>query len=601
MLSVREAIGLDRLSIASLFSAIEIQEYDIHPDGRKAICSVNRGRNWELATLDLKTGSLRKFQTGEQSLMSPSYSPAGDAVVYHVDFEGNENHDVVIVRADGRETKKLTDGVEDNYEPRFSPDGGLVAFLSNRDKDIDNLFVVPAGGGEIRKLTNEPLPVRQFAWSPDSRLIAYETGVGDNNYISVVDARKGKARKLLSRKGVEFSLSGNADRPEPWSADGSTLLYVTNENDPVDIGLLDMSTRKTKLLVKSMNEKYAPMWSPDGERLAYLEVEDPNVVVKMKVGRRTVRISPRDGTSRALRWLPDGSGVTFVNGASDRPEELFAAKGPRPRKVSRFQRKPLDRRQLAYPKLVHYESFDGERIAALLYLPKDRSRRAGVVMPHGGPEAQDTNAWDQLTHMLVDKGFVVIKPNYRGSTGYGRRFLHLHDRDLGGGDFMDTVYAGKYLIDSGLVDKERLGYWGASYSGYTCMLALTKVPDMWAAGVSIVGFFDWQTEHATERGYLKAYDESKMGDFSKNPEFFRERSPIYFLENLKAPHLMTASTRDVRCPPTEARAVVQRLKELGKRFEYHEYTDEGHWPRKRKNLIDLYKRSTSFLDRHIPR
>lgn len=588
-----------RLNIASLFSAIEIQEYDIHPDGRNAICSVNTGKNWELATLDLRTGALKRFLAGEQSLMSPTYSPSGRAIAYHVDFEGNENHDVVVVGTDGKKPRKLTDGVEDNYDPDFSPDGRYVAFMSNRDRDIDNLFMVGADGGKIRKLTDEPLPVKQYAWSPDSKLIAYQTGVGDNDNVSIVDVERGKTRKVLAGKNVEFGLAGELGGPAPWSKDGSTLLYLTNENDPEDIGVLELKTMKRKLLVKSKNEKYQPQWSPDGTRLAYLEVEDPNVVAKVMSGKTSTRISPSDGTSRVARWLPDGSGVAFINGASDRPEELCIARSSKPKRISRFQSKPLDRRGLAYPKLIRYESFDGIRIPALLYLPKDRSRRAGIVMPHGGPEMQDTNMWDQLTHMLVDKGFVVIKPNYRGSTGYGRKFLHLHDKDLGGGDFMDTVCAGKHLIDEGHVDKDRLGYWGASYSGFTCMLSLTKVPDMWAAGVSIVGFFDWETEHETERGYLKAYDESKMGDPKKNPEFFRERSPIHFLQNLKAPLLMTASSKDVRCPPTESRAVVKKLEELGKEHEYHEYKDEGHWPRKRKNLIDLYVRSTRFLDEHI--
>jgi dipeptidyl aminopeptidase/acylaminoacyl peptidase len=133
------------------------------------------------------------------------------------------------------------------------------------------------------------------------------------------------------------------------------------------------------------------------------------------------------------------------------------------------------------------------------------------------------------------------------------------------------------------------------------MLALTKYPEMWAAGVSIVGFFDWATEHESERGYLKAYDESKMGDPKKDPDFFHDRSPINFLQNLRAPILMTASAKDVRCPPTESRAVAKRLKKMGKEFEYHEYPDEGHWPRKRKNLIDLYTRSARFLDEHIPK
>jgi dipeptidyl aminopeptidase/acylaminoacyl peptidase len=165
---------------------------------------------------------------------------------------------------------------------------------------------------------------------------------------------------------------------------------------------------------------------------------------------------------------------------------------------------------------------------------------------------------------------------------------------------MDTVFAGNYLVEKGMVDEDRLGIWGVSYGGYLCMMALTKAPDMWAAGVSIVGFFDWETEMATERGFLKAYDLKKMGDPEKDKDFFRERSPAYFLDRLDAPLMMTASSRDVRCPPTESRAVVEKLKSMGKKYEYHEYPDEGHWPRKRRNLIDLYTRTTRFLDENIP-
>lgn len=589
---------LTKSEIANLFSAIEIQDFDVHPIGKKAICSVNRGENWELATIDLRTGDLSKFKSGEQSLMSPVYSPEGERVAYHVDFQGNENHDVVVVGSDGKISKRVTDGVEDNYSPEFSPDGEWIAFLSNRDDDIDNLFIIPSRGGKIIKLTNEPLPVKRFAWSPQGDVIAYETGVGDNDYISFASPEMAKTRKVLAKNGVEHSLVGDFGSPNPWSSDGSRLLFLSNENDAVDVGMIDITTGKSKWLVKSKNEKYSPQWSPDGERLAYLELEEPNVVLKVKSGKETTLASPGEGTTRAAKWLPDGS-IAFINGSSKRPEEVFISKGEKPKRLSRFQTQPLPKHVLITPKIVRYRSFDGLKIPALLYTPKDRSRRAGIVMPHGGPEMVDTNIWDQLTAMFLDKGFYIIKPNYRGSTGYGRKFLHLHDKDLGGGDYLDTVYAGKYLLESGLVDEGKLGYWGASYSGFTCMLALTKHPDMWAAGVSIVGFFDWETEHENERGYLKKYDESKMGDPKKNPEIFKDRSPIYFLDKLKAPLLMTASAKDVRCPPTESRAVVEKLKAMGKEYEYHEYPDEGHWPRKRKNLMDLYIRSTRFLDRHI--
>jgi dipeptidyl aminopeptidase/acylaminoacyl peptidase len=588
------------LSISSLFAGIEISEFEIHPDGKKAICCVNRGKNWELGILDLKTGRLSKFLSAGQSLAAPSYSPDGSWIVYQTDFQGDEDHDIVTIPSKGGKPRKITDGVADNYAPAISPDGKMIAFLSNRKEDVEDLYMIRSDGGKLTRLSNEDMPVRDLVWSPDGRRIAYHTGIGDEDTVSVVDVGRGRPMRLLARKDVEYGLASGYGPANPWSSDSKSLLFVSNENDTVDIGVIDVKSKKRKWLVTSKNEKYHPQWSPDGQSLAYLEVEDPNLVVKIKTGGRTIVVSPKDGVSKQIKWGPAGNRVYFINGSADRKDEVFVAT-TKPKALTRFHPVSPPKNQLSYPKLIRFKSFDGRMIPALLYLPKDKSRRAGIVLPHGGPEMQTLNEWDQLVQMLTDKGFVVIEPNYRGSTGYGREFLHLHDKDLGGGDSLDTVYAGKFLLDSGLVDKDRLGYWGASYSGFTCMMAIAKHPDMWAAAVSIVGFFDWETEIANERGYLQAYDHKKMGDPKKDPEFFRERSPIYFLQNIKAPLLMTASSQDVRCPPTESRAVVAKLKELGKQHEYHEYTDEGHWPRKRKNLRDLYERSMRFLDRHIPK
>jgi dipeptidyl aminopeptidase/acylaminoacyl peptidase len=593
------ASDMSRISTASLFKGTDIQEFDIHPDGDRAICSVNKGRNWELATLSLKTGRLTKFLATEQSLTHPRYSPSGDRMVFQTDFEGDENHDIVTIGPAGGRTKKVTDGVADNFYPELSPDGRHIAFLSNRQNDIENIYSIGSGGGKIRKLTHEELPVKDFAWSPNGQMIAYHTGVGDEDTVSAIDVNKGKSRLLLGKKNAEFGLAVAYGPSRPWSPDGNTILFCTNEDDPIDtIGQIDVRTGKRKYLVRTVPDKYQPQWSPDGKALAYLEVSDPNIVVKVRRGSSTKTMSPPDGFSRHVRWAPTGDKLYFINGCAVRQDEVYVAKASA-KVLSNLHPDPLPRSRLTYPKLLRFRSFDGRKIPALLYVPKDQSRKAGIVMPHGGPEMQTINEWDQLVQMLMDRGFTVIEPNYRGSIGYGREFLHLHDKDHGGGDFLDTVYAGRYLVDAGYARGDRLGYWGASYSGFTCMLALTKFPDMWAAGVSIVGFFDWETEIATERGHLQAYDHKKMGDPKKDPEFFRKRSPIYFLKNLRAPLLMTASAHDVRCPPTESRAVVAKLRKMGKKCEYHEYSDEGHWPRKRKNLRDIYERSARFLDRHI--
>ena len=589
------------IDVTSLFKAIEVQEFSIHPDGSKAVCSLNRGENYQLAVMRLTDGRIRSILSGEQALLSPSYSPCGERIAYQADYEGDEDYDVFIADGNGRTAKKLTDGVADNEHPRFSPDGNRIAFVSTRKEDMENLYVVNSSGGPLKRLTDEELPVANFAWSPSGEMIAYGVGISDEDYISLVNVRTRKTRKILSKRNVEYTVSSDyGGCSMQWSSDGERLLFTSNENDSYDIGELNLRTRKSRWLVRSEMDKYSPEWSPDGSKLAYLEVHDPNMILKVKESGRTRIVSQKTGVSRSPHWLPDGSGMVYVNGSGISPEEMFVVRSGSPRRISRFQKDRLPTAAFARPRLVKYRSFDGRKISAMLFIPKNKGIRRGVVIPHGGPEMQSLNLWDQIVQMFVMKGFVVIMPNYRGSTGYGREFLHLHNKDLGGGDLKDVLHAGKYLVKSGLVDEDKLGFWGVSYGGYMCMLALTKAPEMWAAGVSIVGYFDCVTEFESERGFLKAYDLSKMGDPKENIELYRDRSPIHFLENLTAPVLLTASAQDVRCPPTEAREAARRLKEMGKDYEYHEYTDEGHWPRKRKNLMDLYTRSVGFLDDRIP-
>jgi dipeptidyl aminopeptidase/acylaminoacyl peptidase len=587
---------------SSLFKAVEIQDLSIHPKGGTAIASINKGRNWELTRLSLKDGSMRGFLSGDQSLLSPVHSPSGEWIAYNADFEGDEDYDIFVIRGDGRgRPKKLTDGVADNEHPDFSPDGQRVAFVSTRKKDMENLYIVSSRGGPLKRLTNEELPVRDFAWSPDGTRIAYGTGVSDEDYISVVDVTKQKSKKVLANRNVEYGIVGDyGGKAFLWSGDGKRLLFTSNANDSIDIGVLDLATRRRRWLVRSQNDKYSPQWSPDETCLSYQEVHDPDVVLKMRTGGVTNIASPKNGTSRIPHWLPDGTGMLFANSSSVRPEELFLVRRGRPKKVTSFSNGCLPTRRFSQPRLVKYRSFDGRTVSAMLFVPKGGASGRGVVIPHSGPEMQSVDYWDQIVQMFAMKGFSVILPNYRGSTGYGREFLHLHDKDLGGGDLKDTLYAGKYLVRSRLADEQKLGFWGASYGGFLCMLALTKAPEMWAAGVSVVGFFDWETELANERGFLQAYDLKKMGDPKNNRELYRDRSPIHFLEHIRAPLLLTASSRDVRCPPTESRAVVEKLERMGKDFEYHEYGDEGHWPRKTKNLRDLYERSVRFLDDRIP-
>lgn len=166
---------------------------------------------------------------------------------------------------------------------------------------------------------------------------------------------------------------------------------------------------------------------------------------------------------------------------------------------------------------------------------------------------------------------------------------------------MEDILAGaRWLLRTKRVRAGRLGIFGISYGGYAVAHCLEKAPDLWAVGVSVVGYFNWFTATTNERGYLQVYDHHKMGTPEADAERFRTYSPIFYLDRIRAPVLFTGGAHDPRCPVTEARKMVEDMRAAGKTVDYLEFPDEGHWPRKTSNQIRLYERTLEWLDRYLP-
>ncbi len=256
------------------------------------------------------------------------------------------------------------------------------------------------------------------------------------------------------------------------------------------------------------------------------------------------------------------------------------------------------------PFLVHYPSKDGKwTISAFVYMPYNLPRNGqhpAIVFVHGGPTAQTMNIFSRVIQYVANQGYIVIAPNYRGSTGYGKEFRQANLFDMGGGDLQDVLAAADWIKQSGYVDPKKLILMGGSYGGYLTMMGVTKAPDLWAAGVPIVPFVNWFTEIENEDPVLRESDLATMGDLEKNKALYEERSPINFVEQIKAPLYLLAGGNDPRCPKEEAQQVVDAVKKRGGVAEYKVYENEGHGFARVENQIDAYKRVTDFLKAHVP-
>jgi len=580
----------------------QLGNFDVSPDGRLLAYSANKGVQWTVYVRDLSSGRERVLLRSKESVLNPEFSPDGEWIAVQSDFEGDENFDVYIIPATGGEARNLTHDPADDAFPRWSPDGSKIAFISNRDRDRDNLFVLDTERGNATQLTHFDDTVGEVAWRPDGTSIAILVGDGNLDWVGLVDL-SGRVEHLVDFPDSESAIGGDVGRPHPWSPDGRELAFVSNVHDHLDIGVLEVEHKKVRWLVTSKRDKTMPLWSPDGKRVAFLENDNGNVQLRSvsASGGRPRTHSDAVGVAARPVWHPNGRALYFWSSTSVRPDELVVQSASRRERLVKGARVPLPLHEMCRARLVWYPTFDGRNIPAWLYMPpKVRSRRAAVVIPHGGPESQTLNEWDILTQFLVAEGYTILLPNYRGGTGYGRSWRRISDKDLGGDDMKDIIAAGRWLIKRRLCPLARLGILGVSYGGYAVAHCLEQAPDLWAVGVSIVGYFNWFTATTTERGYLQRYDRWKMGAPDTDADLFRQLSPIYYLDRIRAPVLFIGGAHDPRCPVTEARQMVGEMKRRGKVIEYLEFPDEGHWPRKMSNQIRLYERAIEWLNRFLP-
>jgi dipeptidyl aminopeptidase/acylaminoacyl peptidase len=252
------------------------------------------------------------------------------------------------------------------------------------------------------------------------------------------------------------------------------------------------------------------------------------------------------------------------------------------------------------PEIVRYPTFDGREIPALFYEPGETSENAPpvVVNVHGGPEAQSRPLFAPITQYLLGRDYAVFAPNVRGSTGYGKAYTHLDDVYLRMDSVKDLAYASEWLRSKG---HERIAIMGGSYGGFMVLAALTEYPELWSAGVDIVGIASMVTFLENTGSYRRALREPEYGSLEKDRPFLESISPIHKAGEITAPLMVIHGKNDPRVPVGEAEQIVERVRGSGGVVEYLLYEDEGHGLTKLKNRLDAYPKIAAFLDEHLDR
>jgi dipeptidyl aminopeptidase/acylaminoacyl peptidase len=581
--------------------------FDISPDGECVAFSWNPAGQWEIFVGYLK--EMRKkgvnldelptqVSSGPGGKFHPRYSPDSRFLAYAVDFDGGENFHIFIHELETNIQRDITTKGNATLQSSFdwSPDSQKLAFISDQGGNFA-AYSYEIDSGKVSRLLALEYPAWKVRWSPDGEKVAVIVEASGIDYGTYIVSSTGGDRKRISNE------NGPIDAGQVcWSPDGKCLAFTSDIHGFNDIGIYDCETGKIVWVTNGGGENQFPTWSPDGRTIAFIHSKGTvSWLAVKKSGELCKLFQIERGVHYGPKFNKDGRSILLIFDNPSHPDDLweFSLLGLKFKQLTHSLPAELTTAEFQIPEEIIYPGIDGTPIPALLFTPKIRDHPPGVLLIHGGPDWLFEMTWYPLMAHMASRGWVVLVPNYRGSTGYGRKWQEASRFDFGGVDTDDVAAGADFLRDEGLTDPNKIALTGRSHGGYLTASCMTRYPDLWAAGSAVVPFLNWFTNHKEIRADLQQWDLENFGDPIKNQELWRERSPSFFLDRIQAPLQLICSRQDVRCPISDSVEAKAKLDRMGKEAELIIYEDEGHAFLKIENIVDSETRRVDFLAKYL--
>jgi dipeptidyl aminopeptidase/acylaminoacyl peptidase len=611
----------------------------LSPDGQRVAYTVSetsteKDKEWKstthvwVAPISGGADQARQYTRGDKNANNPQWSPDGKYLAFLTNREKDAEQQVWFLWADGGEAWQVTTHKGGVSGFQFSPDGKKLLLLAqdqlskeeeekkkvkddtqviDQDHRMTHLWLWDIEKKEAQRLTEGDYTSSDARWSPDGAQISYtvrptpKADDGDLTDIWILDVASGGKRKLIESDAPESAAR--------WSPDGKWIAYLGSAKGggvyQEDLFLIPAAGGTPKNLTAKWDlDAGTPVWLPNGQSIYFASTTAQAMeVFAAEVSSGAVKqVTRRGGVTNLAAVSRDGQTLVGTLAGPRRPAEVYRANPA----FTSFQTITdhnawLNEYALGEVEVIKWKSNDGTEIEGVLTKPVDydpAKKYPFLLNPHGGPTAASLTGFNSTAQLLAANGYLVLQPNFRGSTGRGEKFAQANKNTWGKGDYEDCISGAKAAVDRGLADAERLGAFGWSYGGYMTFWILTQT-DMFKAvspGAGLTNIYSMYSQNDIQRYLRWFYADASPWD---NFELYWDRSPMKYVKNVQTPTLILHGERDTRVPIAQAQEFYRALVERGVPVEFVVFPREGHGISEPRHQLDRLRRWLGFFGKYL--
>ncbi|MBK8882757.1 MAG: S9 family peptidase [Bacteroidales bacterium] len=596
-------------SIEQLYENLSVYGSGFNADETKLLIGSNSSGIYNVYELNISDTLTKPLTSStKESFFAVNYLPKSSKFLYSADNGGDENSHLFLKSESDTGAIDLTPWPKstNNFFGWSADKKSMYIISNNRNPQFFDLLKLDTASWKPVMVYQNDSGLDPGGISKSERYIALTKSItSDKNELYLFDTKN----KKMTRLSIDNEATWN---PMAFEKNDSIMYYTTSDGSEFTylVKYHINSGKAEKFFEDKWDVAYMALSENEGFHTVFINEDGKNKVLLFDhiTGQPVEFPEIKDGDVLGVDISESEKNLLLTVGSSTSPQNLYVYNLDKKnlKQLTSTLNKAIDQNDLVKAEVVRYKSFDGREIPAIYYRPlqaDNENKAAALVYVHGGPGGQSRIGFSNSIQFLVNHGYAVLAVNNRGSSGYGKTFYKMDNRDHSNGDLKDCIWGKKWLAQQNYIDSTAIGIYGGSYGGCMVLGALAFHPEEFKVGVDLFGVANWLRTLRSipaywESGRKALYEE--MGDpYSADSVRLKNISPLYNYQTINKPLIVFQGANDVRVLPIESDEIVAGVKNNGVPVEYVVFPDEGHGFVKKENQITTAKRTLEFLDKYL--